>query len=111
MLLSKPVSLLFAATAVAGPVDNYKRDNSSTVWNTTRCSDDELDIVKEWTNMTPTEKEAYIAAEKCLWELDSTSGLTGATTRFEDLVALHQNMTPTIHAVVSTDHLAHDQTY
>lgn len=95
-----------AVTAAASPVNYYELDNSTSVWNTTTCSTDQLEIVKEWTNMTSSEKTAYITAEKCLWALNSTSGLAGATTRFEDLVALHQNMTPIIHAVVSSHHLA-----
>lgn len=92
-----------AAIIIATPIsDNSKREyNSTGVWNTTTCTADQLEIVKEWTNMTSSEKNGYITAEQCLWALPTTSGLTGATTRFEDLVALHQNMTPIIHAVVS----------
>lgn len=105
MFFSKILSLLFAVvTVVASQEDNHKRDSWSSVWNTTTCSHHELEIVKEWTNMKPCEKRAYFDAEKCLWALDSTSGLAGATTRYEDLVALHQTLTPTIHAVVSGDY-------
>ena len=100
MLFRETLTLLLAVTAVAAS-PRYRRDNATSVWNTTVCNEDQLEIVKEWTNMSSSERTAYITAEKCLWKLPSTSGLTGATTRFEDLVALHQNMTPTIHAVVS----------
>ena len=92
-------TFLTVSFAVAASI-NLKRDNTTSIWNTTVCSTDELQIIKEWTNMSSTEKTDYIQAEKCLWNLPSTSGLTGAVTRFDDLVALHQNMTPIIHAVV-----------
>ena len=100
-MLWETFTLFLAAATAVGASPQYRRDNTTSVWNTTVCSEDQLDISKEWTNMSSSEKTAYITAEKCLWDLPSTSGLTGATTRFEDLVALHQNMTPTIHAVVS----------
>ena len=105
MLFSTIFTLFLAGTVVvASP--SYRRDDSTSVWNTTVCSEAELEISKEWTNMSSTEKMAYITAEQCLWKLPSTSGLAGATTRFEDLVALHQNMTPIIHAVVSKSYRA-----
>ncbi|CZR51114.1 uncharacterized protein PAC_00989 [Phialocephala subalpina] len=101
MLLWETFTLFLAAATAVAASPQYRRDNTTSVWNTTVCSEDQLDISKEWTNMSSSEKTAYITAEKCLWDLPTTSGLTGATTRFEDLVALHQNMTPTIHAVES----------
>ena len=110
MLFRETYALFLAVTTVAAS-PRYRRDNTTSVWNTTTCSEDQLEISKEWRNMTSSEKTAYITAEKCLWELPSSSGLTGATTRFEDLVALHQNMTPTIHAVVSKSHYPLWDTY
>lgn len=100
-MLFRETFILFLAVRAVTASARYRRDNTTSVWNTTVCNEDQLEIAKEWTNMSSSERTAYITAEKCLWELPSTSGLTGATTRFEDLVALHQNMTPIIHAVVS----------
>jgi hypothetical protein len=109
LFTSLPLISLVVTAVIASPAKFEKRDTSTSVWNTTTCRNDQLEIVKEWTNMTPSEKDAYIAAEHCLWSLNSTSGLIGATTRFEDLVALHQNMTPIIHAVVSSHCLTYFQ--
>lgn len=78
-----------------------RRDDSSSVWNTTACATSELNIIKEWRNMNSSEKSAYIAAEKCLWNLPANTTFDGVVNRHDDLTAVHQYLTPIIHAVVS----------
>lgn len=96
------VTALLAVEGQAGPVT--RRDDSSSVWNTTSCATSDLDIIKEWRNLTSSEKTAYIEAEKCLWELPANTTFDGVVNRHDDLTAVHQYLTPVIHAVVS--HLA-----
>lgn len=81
-----------------------RREDSSSVWNTTSCATSDLQIIKEWRNLTSSEKSAYIAAEKCLWELPANTTFDGVVNRHDDLTAVHQYLTPVIHAVVSPPH-------
>lgn len=53
----------------------------------------------EWRDLTPVHRSEYIAASKCLFGKPSKSGLAGARNRYEDLQAVHQHMTKTIHGV------------
>ena len=53
----------------------------------------------EWRNLTDLQRMAYLQAEKCLFNQTARSGLPSATNLFEDLAAVHQNMTATIHNV------------
>lgn len=98
-----PLALLGALSAmerlVAGSL--IRRADSSSVWNTTTCATSELDIIKEWRNMNSSEKVAYIAAEQCLWNLPAKTTFNGTVNRHDDLTAVHQYLTPIIHAVVS----------
>lgn len=92
-------SLLVAEGYAANSVT--RREDSSIVWNTTSCATSDLQIIKEWRNLTSSEKSAYIAAEKCLWELPANTTFDGVVNRHDDLTAVHQYLTPVIHAVVS----------
>lgn len=78
-----------------------RRDDSASVWNTTSCATSDLQIIIEWRNLTSSEKSAYITAEKCLWELPANTTFDGVVNRHDDLTAVHQYLTPVIHAVVS----------
>ncbi|KAK7706673.1 hypothetical protein SLS64_007504 [Diaporthe eres] len=92
------LTALFAAEAHAAN-SITQRDDSSSVWNTTSCATSDLQIIKEWRNLTSSEKSAYIAAEKCLWELPANTSFDGVVNRHDDLTAVHQYLTPVIHAV------------
>jgi tyrosinase len=47
--------------------------------------------------MTETEKTNYVNANKCLFRLPARSGLPGTKNRWDDLVAVHQRMSRTVH--------------
>lgn len=100
MYLAFLSALLAAKGLAAGSA--IRRADSATVWNTTTCVTSELDIIKEWRNMNSSEKAAYIAAEQCLWNLPTKTTFNGTVNRHDDLTAVHQYLTPIIHAVVST---------
>lgn len=51
----------------------------------------------EWDQYSDNDKQAFIDAVKCLMKKPSAGGFQGATTRYEDLVSLHQSLTPQIH--------------
>lgn len=93
------ITALFAAEGHAAS-SLARRDDSSGVWNTTSCAASDLQIIKEWRNLTASEKFAYIEAEKCLWELPAATTFDGVVNRHDDLTAVHQYLTPVIHAVV-----------
>lgn len=97
-------ALLTALLAAEGHATHpiTRREDSSSVWNTTSCATSDLQIIKEWRNLTSSEKSAYIAAEKCLWELPANTTFDGVVNRHDDLTAVHQYLTPVIHAVVSS---------
>lgn len=99
LFLALLTSLLAAEGSAANSVT--RREDSSIVWNTTSCATSDLQIIKEWRNLTSSEKSAYIAAEKCLWELPANTTFDGVVNRHDDLTAVHQYLTPVIHAVVS----------
>lgn len=54
-------------------------------------------VVYEWRNMKPADQAGFSAAIRCLIKTPSRSGLAGAKTRWDDLAAIHSQMTPTIH--------------
>lgn len=93
--------LAFLSTLLTGLAAGSvtRRADSSGAWNTTTCATSELEIIKEWRNMNSSEKAAYIVAEQCLWTLPAKTTFNGTVNRHDDLTAVHQYLTPTIHAV------------
>ncbi|TVY17755.1 Tyrosinase ustQ [Lachnellula arida] len=73
---------------------NLTATHSTTYYNNT-CTADNVSVRKEWRSLNDTEKLAYIDAELCLMDLPGQSGLPGASTRFYDLTAMHQQFTNT----------------
>jgi tyrosinase len=54
----------------------------------------------EWRDMSDDDKNSFIGAVKCLLGKPSTGGqYSGAQSRYEDLVSVHQQMTGSIHMV------------
>lgn len=54
----------------------------------------------EWRDMSDDDKNSFISAVKCLLGKPSAGGpYTGAQSRYEDLVSVHQQMTGSIHMV------------
>ncbi|RDW89637.1 hypothetical protein BP6252_01669 [Coleophoma cylindrospora] len=75
---------------------HYLAENitSQTFFNNS-CTADTVTIRKEWRSLTDAEKNAFISAEQCLISLPATTSLPGATTRFDDFQAAHQQGTNT----------------
>lgn len=51
----------------------------------------------EWDAFPDADKQAFIDAIKCLTKKPKSGNFPGATSRYEDLVSLHQSLTPKIH--------------
>jgi tyrosinase len=51
----------------------------------------------EWDTYTSADKQAYIDAVKCMMRARPSGRFPGALNRYEDLVVLHQQMTPRVH--------------
>lgn len=51
----------------------------------------------EWDSYSPSDKSAYISAIRCLQGRPSTGRYPGSRSKYEDLVALHQKLTPNVH--------------
>ncbi|KAI1385607.1 Di-copper centre-containing protein [Hypoxylon trugodes] len=51
----------------------------------------------EWRNYAADDKKAFVNAIKCLMGKPSTGGFQGSQSRYEDIVSVHQQLTPTIH--------------
>jgi tyrosinase len=67
---------------------------SQTFFNNT-CTPETVSTRKEWRSLTHDEKMAFVDAELCLMSLPAKTGLPGATTRFDDFQAAHQQGTNT----------------
>ncbi|KAF3767350.1 hypothetical protein M406DRAFT_61271 [Cryphonectria parasitica EP155] len=86
-------NLLLAAGSVQAVSTN---STETTFYFNGTCTADNIRVRKEWRNLTPSEKEAYLTAEKCLFNLPANTTLDGVTSRWSDLQAVHrtlQNMT------------------
>ncbi|KAH9219820.1 hypothetical protein DL95DRAFT_457086 [Leptodontidium sp. 2 PMI_412] len=105
-------SLLLSLVSLASAASHIARNcNSSTSYNTTlpghflpanitnrtffnnSCTADTVSIRKEWRSLTHEEKLAFVNAELCLMALPNKTDLPGATTRFDDFQAAHQQGT------------------
>ncbi|KAK8016566.1 hypothetical protein PG993_014755 [Apiospora rasikravindrae] len=68
------------------------------------CTRANLQVRKDWGDLTDGEKKAYITAVQCLTSAPSKLNPTnypGAKTRFDDFVAVHINQTMSIHGTGS----------
>jgi len=54
-------------------------------------------VRKEWHSMTDTERMDYIRAVNCLIKTPASGTFRQAKNRYEDFVALHQELTPNVH--------------
>ncbi|KAL1868034.1 hypothetical protein VTK73DRAFT_3881 [Phialemonium thermophilum] len=54
---------------------------------------------KEWRNVPDADKLAFVNAIKCLMRNPSAGNYPGSKSRWEDLVSVHQQLTPKIHMV------------
>ncbi|KAI0475366.1 Di-copper centre-containing protein [Xylariaceae sp. FL0804] len=71
---------------------------TSTSTSTSTCNASDPNIRYEWDNFQDTDRTAFVTAIKCL--MDSPSGgsaFPGSTSRYEDLVSVHQQLTNQIH--------------
>ncbi|KAH9904268.1 Di-copper centre-containing protein [Xylariomycetidae sp. FL2044] len=51
----------------------------------------------EWANYPDSDRQAFVAAIRCLMDAPSANTFPGSTNRYEDLVSVHQQMTGSIH--------------
>ncbi|KAK6953663.1 hypothetical protein K445DRAFT_322580 [Daldinia sp. EC12] len=51
----------------------------------------------EWRNYSQADRKAFVTAIKCLMDKPSAGGFQGSKSRYEDIVSVHQQMTPNIH--------------
>jgi len=51
----------------------------------------------EWDNAAAADRTAYVSAIKCLLGKPASGAFSQAKNRYEDLVALHQSLTPNVH--------------
>ena len=79
--------VVLAATAVASPL-LHSRDSFS-------CTSPR--VRKEWSNLSKSQQTAYLDAEICLFDLPAQTTLRNVTSRYSDLIALHQNLTDYVH--------------
>ena len=51
----------------------------------------------EWSNMRNEDRHGFLNGVKCLWDRPSKGGYPGSQNRWEDIVVVHQRMTPQVH--------------
>ncbi|KAI9930692.1 hypothetical protein ASPWEDRAFT_171316 [Aspergillus wentii DTO 134E9] len=85
MHLSSSLALLTAATVQASSLQS----------RSSACTNSEVRL--EWSNLTTSQQTSYLEAELCLWNLPAETHLRNVTSRYMDLVALHQNLTDYVH--------------
>ncbi|KAH8647224.1 hypothetical protein BX600DRAFT_484524 [Xylariales sp. PMI_506] len=83
-----------STTALGAAMPALNVTNNLTLFNGT-CNADVVTVRKEWRNMAADEKSAYLEAELCLMALPAQTNLSGVTSRFSDLQALHRYKTNT----------------
>ena len=59
------------------------------------CSNPRVRV--EWENMNNNDRQAFVNALKCLMGRGPSGQFPQAKSRYEDLVALHQTLTPNVH--------------
>ncbi|KAI1758817.1 Di-copper centre-containing protein [Hypoxylon sp. FL1150] len=61
------------------------------------CDTNNPNVRFEWRNYSADDRTAFVNAIKCLMDAPSSGSFPGATSRYEDLVSVHQQLTPLIH--------------
>ncbi|PQE32034.1 tyrosinase protein [Rutstroemia sp. NJR-2017a WRK4] len=84
-----------AASAASIPIQQQHKEASTDglhFYNGT-CTPEKITVRKEWRNLSAAQKTAYLEAELCLMALPAQTTLSGVTSRFSDLQALHRSKT------------------
>ncbi|KAL2143111.1 hypothetical protein VTI28DRAFT_325 [Corynascus sepedonium] len=91
---------LVAGDAVLDLQEKGRPSIDARIANSATCSKENLQVRREWGDISDEEKKAYIAAMLCIMEkpskLDPTQ-FPGAKSRYDDFVVVHMNQTMTIH--------------
>ncbi|XDG05264.1 hypothetical protein ABKA04_004879 [Annulohypoxylon sp. FPYF3050] len=61
------------------------------------CDRNNPNVRFEWRNYSADDRKAFVTAIKCLMDKPSSGNFQGAKNRYEDLVSVHQQLTPQIH--------------
>ncbi|KAI2469107.1 Di-copper centre-containing protein [Annulohypoxylon bovei var. microspora] len=61
------------------------------------CDRNNPAIRYEWRNYSADDRKAYVNAIKCLMDKPSSGNFQGSKNRYEDIVSVHQQLTPNIH--------------
>ncbi|KAI5863773.1 Di-copper centre-containing protein [Durotheca rogersii] len=61
------------------------------------CDPNNPAVRLEWRNYSPDDRKAFVDAIKCLIDKPSSGGFQGSQNRYEDIVSVHQQLTPSIH--------------
>ncbi|KAI1086110.1 Di-copper centre-containing protein [Rostrohypoxylon terebratum] len=61
------------------------------------CDRNNPNVRFEWRNYSADDRKAFVNAVKCLMDKPSSGAFPGAQNRYEDLVTVHQQLTPLIH--------------
>ncbi|KAF2843303.1 Di-copper centre-containing protein [Patellaria atrata CBS 101060] len=92
------------ADAVADLATKGRPNLDAQLASSTTCNKANLQVRKEWSALSATERKAYISAVHCLIaspsKLDATQ-YPGAKTRYDDFVVVHMKQTMSIHGTGS----------
>ncbi|KAL7619715.1 hypothetical protein AAE478_010257 [Parahypoxylon ruwenzoriense] len=61
------------------------------------CDRNNPSVRYEWRNYSPDDRKAFVNAIKCLMDKPSSGQFQGSQSRYEDIVSVHQQLTPSIH--------------
>lgn len=107
----KTISLEQAKADAAANNEAHQSETSSAADEKTAAVDDDLAVTPqagtctapatrvEWRSLSDADKTSFVGAIKCLIDLPPSGAFSGAGNRYEDLVAVHIQMAPTIHSV------------
>ncbi|KAI0107424.1 Di-copper centre-containing protein [Hypoxylon sp. NC0597] len=70
---------------------------TGTIGTLATCDRNNPNIRFEWRNYSADDRKAFVNAIKCLMDKPSSGNFQGAQSRYEDLVSVHQQLTPNIH--------------
>ncbi|KAI0007165.1 Di-copper centre-containing protein [Xylariaceae sp. FL0662B] len=80
-----------------GNVKAPAADDDATAAAEGTCDRNNPNIRYEWRNYSQSDRSAFVNAIKCLMDKPSVGGFPGSQNRYEDIVSVHQQLTPSIH--------------
>jgi len=95
LTLEDIIARIFQKNDTSEPEEASFRTLSTDVSTAATCSNPR--VRQEWDSYSDSDRQAYINAIKCLQGKPASGQFSQSRSRYEDIVSLHQNLTPNVH--------------